>query len=269
MGEAATQVEMLPGAEPALDERDLVTINRFATWVGGDATSIKTRTVAVGIDAVLERQGAKFYRVADLFRAYSRENEFQRRARVQADEVELRVARTKGELIQRDEHVAAVKAVVGAVREMLDTIPDIVERDVGAPPEVVARIEQSCDATSNAIAERMIALAARHRPALEAEPAAEAAVVKTEKPAQPAAEAVKSATGGALDAAGTYLREILAAGPRLANEIIDAAKLRQISETSLRRAKSKLGIEARRAGKGWQWALPAEAAQDRQDGQQP
>lgn len=253
---------MLPGAEPALDEKDLVTINRFATWVGGDATSIKTRVVAAGYSAVVERQGHKFYRVADLFRAFSRENEFQRRARVQADEIELRIAVSKGDLIKRPDHVAALAAMAKLMREALDTIPDIVERDSGAPPQVVARIEQILDGAAVTIAERMAGLAAEH--AASAEPPPEEPKPSTTEPRQREAAAQRAPIGGALELACMFLRELLAGGPRLATDIIQDAATRQMSETSLRRAKSKLGIVARRAGKGWEWALPDQGSQDGQ-----
>lgn len=249
---------MLPGAEPALEEKDLVTINRFASWVGGDATSIKNRVVAASFDVVLERAGHKFYRVADLFRAYGTENQFQRRARVQADEIELRIAESKGDLLRHTEHVMALAAVCKLTAEMCDTLPDVIERDCGAPPAIIVRLEQICDDVRKGLADRMVELSRQQATEVPAPVAAQ-------EPAPATPKRSHAAAGGALDGAGRYLTQTLAAGPRLAAELMAEAAGQQISETSLRRAKAKLGIVARRAGKGWEWAL---AAQDDQ-GSQP
>lgn len=264
MAEPAAQVEMLPGAEPALDEKDLATINRFASWVNGDPTSITRRVIAAGVELVLERAGHKFYRIADLFRAFVKENEFQRRARVQADEIELRNRKNRGELIPRQDVEQGIASLLKVVAETLDALPDIIERDAGATPAQLSRIEKTLDASRNELHARLHELKTQSKPAAADEGAAPADATRPEQPkeARPAA-----ASGGAVDAAGAFLREQLAGGPKLANEVIAAAAAHQVSETSLRRAKAKLGIVARRAGKGWEWALADQGAQGGQDGQ--
>lgn len=256
MGEPAAQQEMLPGAEPALDEKDLATINRFAAWVNGDPTSITRRVVAAGFAPVLERAGHKFYRIGDLFRAFVKENEFQRRARVQADEIELRVATSKGDLVPRHDVEQGVASLLKVVAETLDSLPDIIERDAGATPQQLSRVESVLDTARNELHTRLQQL--KTQPDGEAEPKPQAAVSAPEPPSRkPPASA-----GGAVDVAAAFLQEILASGPRLALELIETAAAKQISETSLRRAKSKLPIVARRAGKGWEWALAEQGAQD-------
>ena len=65
---------------------------------------------------------------------------------------------------------------------------------------------------------------------------------------------------GALEEAAGFLREVLAEGPRPVKEIYREAREAGIAEITLRRAKSKLGVRAVKAGGrgGWQWELPRE-----------
>jgi hypothetical protein len=49
---------------------------------------------------------------------------------------------------------------------------------------------------------------------------------------------------------------MLATGPTPVHEIEEAAKANLISRNTLKRAKSDLGVTAKRFGKGWGWQLP-------------
>jgi hypothetical protein len=73
--------------------------------------------------------------------------------------------------------------------------------------------------------------------------------------------------GGALREAVHFLQTLLAAGPVSQKTIKADASANSISEKTLRRAKSKLGVVARKNGMegGWTWELPA--PEDGQDGQ--
>jgi hypothetical protein len=55
----------------------------------------------------------------------------------------------------------------------------------------------------------------------------------------------------------TWLREQLALEPASAVDIERRAKGAKISPRTLRRAREKLGVKARRRGGGWWWSLPA------------
>ena len=71
----------------------------------------------------------------------------------------------------------------------------------------------------------------------------------------------------AREQAADFLKDALAAGPRLARELFAEAEALGISEKTLRRAKGALGVVAERRGGfaekgGWFWDMPSTAAPD-------
>ncbi|MGP8162774.1 MAG: AAA family ATPase [Acidimicrobiales bacterium] len=65
-----------------------------------------------------------------------------------------------------------------------------------------------------------------------------------------------------LDEAVEFLREVLAAGPVEANVVKRQAHAADIAERTMRRAKERLRVKARKAGSGpWTWHLPGEGGQ--------
>ena len=82
-----------------------------------------------------------------------------------------------------------------------------------------------------------------------------------------ATEAMEAEAGGksravAKDNAEAFLRELLADGPVAKRDIEEAADANGISERTLRRAQTDLGIVAKKSGlkSGWNWQLPDEPA---------
>jgi len=76
-----------------------------------------------------------------------------------------------------------------------------------------------------------------------------------------------------LDRAVSFLKKILGSTPVLATDIMEMADAEGISEKTLKRAKSELGIISRKTGEQWYWILPIdveykEVSQDAQDGQE-
>lgn len=259
MGEPAPQLEFLPGAVPGLDERDIATINRFATWVGGDATSIKTRVVAAGVDPVIERQGLKLYRVADLFRAFSKENEFQRRARIQADLLQLNVDQRRGELCQASDVRIAISRLMQCLARGLETQPDVLEKKCGLTAAQAAALEehnaQFRDQLVSTLQAEFAEASAETAPVQQEASAAGTAVAGQAPSTQPAAR-----QSGAVDAAVAFLRTVLAGGPKPSVQLFAEAEVAGISASTLKRAKAQIGdgIESRRSGRGWIWQLAQE-----------
>jgi hypothetical protein len=68
----------------------------------------------------------------------------------------------------------------------------------------------------------------------------------------------QSLTRGARDSAKKFLADMLASGPIPKGDIEEAAKANCISERTLWRAKTELGITAKKSGlnAGWTWELP-------------
>src|SRR5262249_16774789 len=64
----------------------------------------------------------------------------------------------------------------------------------------------------------------------------------------------------AIEDAKAFLRQALAHKPMLASEVIQSARIKRIAETTLRRAKSVLGVRSCHSGFGgsgsWAWKLP-------------
>lgn len=274
MSEVDGQGEMLPGATVSnLGESDVVaSLSAFARAFGTDRETLRRRLLDAGVEPTAERAGHKIYRLAEVFRAWTLSGEvvdpeklspFNRRAWYQAELDRLKLQENRGELIPRIEVEQEEAAVLKRIAEMFDTMPDIIERDCGATPVQLSRLEQLLDRCREELHARLTEATAEEA-AQQAAPAPGAAAPAGKATQATARRSQNVTPGGALDAAGAYLREALGAGPRLAAELIAEAAGRHLSETSLRRAKAKLGIVARRAGKGWQWAV---ADQDVQDGQ--
>ena len=81
----------------------------------------------------------------------------------------------------------------------------------------------------------------------------------------------KAGAGAALEEAMEWLRDALCDGPRPADELKQQAESDGIARRTLDRAKKRVGVVSRRAGKAWVWELPAEPTepqecQDRQGG---
>jgi hypothetical protein len=77
----------------------------------------------------------------------------------------------------------------------------------------------------------------------------------------------------AIERAVMFLRELLAGGPLLSNEVRVRAEASGLSWASLRRAKPRIGIVARRESKSntgegrWLWSLPVSQEVRRQEAQ--
>lgn len=69
----------------------------------------------------------------------------------------------------------------------------------------------------------------------------------------------------ALTEAQTFLRSLLADGPRQATAVQKEAEAAGLSEATLRRAKEALGIKPKRQTEGWYWSLPAVHSGDEWD----
>ncbi len=251
---------MLPGSSVSnLGESDIVaSLSAYARAFGTDRETLRRRLLEGGVEPMAERAGHKLYRLGEVFRAWAladsvidpeKLSPFNRRAWYQAELDRLKLQENRRELIPRMEVEQELASVLKKVGEVFDTLPDIIERDAGATPVQLQRVEDVLDRAREDIYARLTEAAPEQAPA--------AAPPETPQTAPRAAptRGVAATMGGALDAAGNYLLEALGAGARQAAELIAEAATRHVSETSLRRAKAKLGVEARRAGKGWEWVL--------------
>lgn len=70
--------------------------------------------------------------------------------------------------------------------------------------------------------------------------------------------AFKDESGSKVKVTGGWLRNIIGTEGHLATEIFEAAKAAGISEKTLRRAKTELGVVSEKSASGWFWRMPRE-----------
>jgi hypothetical protein len=70
---------------------------------------------------------------------------FKRRAFYQGEHDKLRLQVARGELVPRDEVEQDQARVAKIVAHFFDTLPDVIERDCGASPLILAKLEQCLD----------------------------------------------------------------------------------------------------------------------------
>lgn len=253
---------MLPDAARAITADDLSTIARFARWVSADPETVRRRIVVAGVQPVTERGREILYSIPALFTVWATPSEFVRRARVQADEIELRVRTKRGELVE----ALDVERTIGAQNQLfvrgLQTLLDVIERDCGLTPNQAAKMEQHIDGLLEDMHRQIVGGALD-----DEEPTAPAPVEAPATNSKPKAETSESAVqrssgGSAVEEAIAFLREALAGGARSTAELVEACVARGLSQATLRRAKAQMGdeVQAKRSGRGWAWQL-AQGAQ--------
>lgn len=133
-----------------------LSVRAFAIETGQDRETVTRRIQAAGVKPSGQRGGYPVYRLKDLLRACyvttadgeldpDRLPPFQRHAHYKAEAQKLAVEQERGELIPRIEVEQEQARVAKIITHGLDTLPDIIERDCGASPAMVARIEQHID----------------------------------------------------------------------------------------------------------------------------
>lgn len=254
------QDELFPGGHVvSIDEGGVVaSLSAWAREFGVHYETVRRGLMERGAKPVGKHRGHDQYLCRDVVAALSGSAEpvdpeklspFNRRAWYQGELDRQRLQQQRGELIPQLELEQEMAAVVKILIEASEGLPDLLERDCGLPGPVLARVEQTIDKVREEMHKRLLERAGAAEEGaqpLQAEPGSRAP--------RPKAEA--SAAPSTLDAAGALLKQLLEPGPRLATELIAEASARGISESSVRRAKAKLGIAARRSGKSWVWQLP-------------
>lgn len=132
-----------------------LSINEAATEFGNARRTITKRIANLGIRPAGSRQGYSVYRLRDLLEIERRNddgakdpeklNPFDRHAHYKAESEKNKVNRERGELITREAHEREGARRLKVVAQELDTVVDEIERDVGADPIVLEKIEQKID----------------------------------------------------------------------------------------------------------------------------
>lgn len=141
-----------------------LSVRGFCDESGQDRETVTHRIRESGIEPSGKRGGYPVYRLRDLLKAaYTTAEDggldpdklrpFERHAHYKAEKEKLAVEQERGELIPRIEVEQEQARIAKIVAHGLETLPDVLERDCGLAPDVVARMERHIDA----VRERMYA----------------------------------------------------------------------------------------------------------------
>ncbi|HIF5575278.1 DUF1441 family protein [Pasteurella multocida] len=128
-------------------------INQIAELVGMHRQTVSQRVAGL-TPTTGSNQKLKLYLLSDLIRAGLSEkmsadvdslSPLERRAFWQAENEKLKYERETGELIPAFEVAQEMSALAKAIVQTLETLPDILERDAGLPPNALVRVQQIID----------------------------------------------------------------------------------------------------------------------------
>ena len=115
--------------------------------------TVRKRLADAGIKSAGKRRNYPVFRLRDAVRALlsgpdadpNRLDPYRRKAFFQSQSAELRVAMERAEVIPRGDVEEVYGAALKPIRQMLETLPDILERDAALSPAQVARAERAID----------------------------------------------------------------------------------------------------------------------------
>lgn len=133
-----------------------LSVRGFAEETGLARDTVAKRIKEAALAPSGKRGGHPVFRLKDLLKAAyfvsddgsfdpDRLRPFERRAHYQAEHEKLSLERERAELIPRIEVEQEMARVAKIVARGLETLPDILERDCGATPAMVARLERHVD----------------------------------------------------------------------------------------------------------------------------
>lgn len=138
-----------------------LSLSALATEFGFARETIKRQLDQAGIEPSRMRAGFPTYRLRDAIAAWRVSPDaavdvdalppYQRKAHYQAEREKLQLLTEHDELVARVDVEREQARIINILARALDTLPDILERDVGATPQQLQKIEQHCDRARNEI----------------------------------------------------------------------------------------------------------------------
>ncbi len=133
-----------------------LSVRGIAEETGFDRDTVAKRLAAAKVKPSGKKGGHPVYRLRDALKAvYAFSDDggidpdklepFQRKAHYQAEHEKLKLQVERGELVPRIEVEQEMARVVKIFTRAVDTLPDKIERDCGAAPTVVEKIERELD----------------------------------------------------------------------------------------------------------------------------
>jgi ribosome-binding protein aMBF1 (putative translation factor) len=136
-----------------------LSISQLAQDTGLQRTTITARLADAGVQPADKFRGYPVYRLCDVLPALYQMSDgqidpdqlkpFERRAYYQGELDKLKLQRDRGELVPDIEVEQELSRIFKIVTHGLETLPDILERDVGASPLLLARAEKHIDELRN------------------------------------------------------------------------------------------------------------------------
>ena len=130
-----------------------LSISQLSAEVGQTRETIRKRLADAGVKSASKARGHALYRLRDALRALltganadpDQLDPYRRKAFIQGDQAKLRLAVDRGELVRVPDLEQVYAATMKPIALMLDTLPDILERDAGLNAQQVARVEKAID----------------------------------------------------------------------------------------------------------------------------
>lgn len=133
-----------------------LSITQLAGELGKDRDTIAKKIAEAALVPSGERNGYAVYRLKEVLEAMARGasgtrdpdsmSPFERQAHYRAEMDKLRVQTERGELCPRIELESVYADFFKLLAQLLDTLPDKIERDLAVPGSVVAYVERELDA---------------------------------------------------------------------------------------------------------------------------
>lgn len=128
-------------------------LSQIASEFGVARETARKRLDDAGVQASETRGGHPVYRLREVLEAFAGEDGFdpdklkpwERKAHYQAEHEKLRLQVERGELVPSIEVEQGEAAIFKIVTQGLETLPDVLERDVGLSPLQLARVERHLD----------------------------------------------------------------------------------------------------------------------------
>jgi hypothetical protein len=130
-----------------------LSISDLAVEFGMTRETVAKRLADGKVKPADKRRSHPVYRLRDALRALltgpdgdpDKLDPFRRKAHFQAEQAQLKLQTDRGELITSGDVERTFAAALKPIRLCLETLPDILERDVGLSPTQVTRCERALD----------------------------------------------------------------------------------------------------------------------------
>lgn len=152
--------------DDALPPGVYLSINQWAEETRRDRRTVTKLIADRALKPAGLREGFPVYRLRDLIELDLRSPEsidpdrlspFERAAWYKAERDRLAVNAERGLTIERADHEREMARILKIVRAGLEVVPDEIERDIGAAPAILLKIEQKMDAICERIYQGIIA----------------------------------------------------------------------------------------------------------------